>query len=199
MTLPDRYWRDGRAVIGGSDLGTILGVNPYATPLDLYRIMRGEAPPVEENDAMRRGKALESWLAFRFAQRHGFLMETPEPAQEPPPELELPWVRYSVDRLVYDTDGRKMVWEGKTSRSSAYWGEPGTDQVPLRHIPQVQLYMHCTRAALCHITLGLTLEMALEVRVIDRDYLVPYERDLCMSMLSRAREFLDCVEAGTPP
>lgn len=57
--------------IGSSEVGTILGVNPYDTPYQLWRRKKGIDPPVVQNDAMRAGHILESAVATYFQEESG--------------------------------------------------------------------------------------------------------------------------------
>ena len=54
--------------IGSSEVGTILGVNPWETPYQLWRRKKGLDPAIEENDAMRAGHILEGAVATYFEQ-----------------------------------------------------------------------------------------------------------------------------------
>lgn len=45
--------------ITATDIATIMGVNPYKTPYELWQEKVGLREPEAENDAMRRGKSLE--------------------------------------------------------------------------------------------------------------------------------------------
>lgn len=62
---------DRTRYIGGSDIGAILGVNPYKTALDVYREKIGEAEPFEGNQHTRRGTRLEQIAAEEFEQQVG--------------------------------------------------------------------------------------------------------------------------------
>jgi len=52
--------------IGGSDVGAILGFNPYRTPLDVYMEKVGEKKPSEENTFTYWGKTLERPIIAEF-------------------------------------------------------------------------------------------------------------------------------------
>ena len=54
--------------IGGSDIGALLGVNPYKTPLQLYREKVGLDEPAADNPHTKRGIALESVAAEWYAK-----------------------------------------------------------------------------------------------------------------------------------
>ena len=57
--------------IGGSNAGTILGVNEWQTPLELYQRMKGLAPKPETNDLMVMGTLSEQGLRTLFERHHG--------------------------------------------------------------------------------------------------------------------------------
>lgn len=57
--------------IGSSEVGTVLGVNPWETPYQLWRRKKGLSAPVEENEAMRAGHILEGAVATYFEQESG--------------------------------------------------------------------------------------------------------------------------------
>jgi putative phage-type endonuclease len=210
VTFPARYYKDGHFVIGGSDLGTILGVNPWETPAQLWERMRGLVPPKEETDAMTLGKVLEPWLRWQWEKRHPKRCIESEPGQQ---EItDIPWVRFSPDGLVWTTDNshppRVAVWEGKTTRSWADWGPFGSDQIPERHLCQVQLYMHCTQLPEAWVSCAHVRERRLSsdgrdpiesLELVYGEWLVPYDQELCESMLARAKVFVDLVEAAIRP
>lgn len=57
--------------IGSSEVGTILGVNPFDTPYQLWRRKKGLDPAIPENEAMRAGHILEGAVATFFEQETG--------------------------------------------------------------------------------------------------------------------------------
>lgn len=58
--------------VGGSDMSTILGLNPYATPYDLWLEKTGRVPHEDISDkwAVVKGNALEKELRRRFRTLH---------------------------------------------------------------------------------------------------------------------------------
>lgn len=61
-------WLEARkSGIGSSEVGTIVGLNPFETPLQLWRRKLGIDPPQEENFAMKAGHYLEDAVS-RFWQ-----------------------------------------------------------------------------------------------------------------------------------
>ena len=65
-------WLDGRkGGIGSSEVGTILGVNKYETPYQLWRRKKGLDAPKEENFFMKAGHYLEDAVARFYADSTG--------------------------------------------------------------------------------------------------------------------------------
>lgn len=65
-------WLEARkAGIGASEVATVVGLNPYETPLELWRRKVGIDPPKEENAAMRRGHYCEDAVAQWWAHETG--------------------------------------------------------------------------------------------------------------------------------
>lgn len=60
-----------RKTIGGSDAGAICGLNPYASPYNVYADKLKLIPPKEDNEAMRQGRDLEEYVAKRFTEETG--------------------------------------------------------------------------------------------------------------------------------
>lgn len=80
--------------IGSSDAPVIAGKSPWKTPYKLYQQKLGIAPPDAENDAMRRGKALESEAREVLSNHIGVALH--------PAVVEskaLPWMSASLDGI----------------------------------------------------------------------------------------------------
>lgn len=57
--------------IGASEVATVVGLNPYETPLQLWQRKMGIVPPTEENAAIRRGHYCEDAVAQWWAHETG--------------------------------------------------------------------------------------------------------------------------------
>lgn len=57
--------------IGSSEVGTILGLNPYETPYQLWRKKKGLDAPTPENFAMRAGHYLEDAVSLFYQDETG--------------------------------------------------------------------------------------------------------------------------------
>lgn len=60
-----------RKGIGGSDMGAILGLNPYASPYSVWLDKTGRAEEREDGEAMRQGRDLEQYVVSRFEEVSG--------------------------------------------------------------------------------------------------------------------------------
>lgn len=119
--------------IGGSEVGTILGLNPYESAYALWCKKTGRIPSqIEENWAIRFGKAFEGPILGLWAEEH--------------PEWEVfetgtyqdvytPYLHANPDALARHREtGEWMIIEVKTARST--W-----DTVPQAYTAQVLHYM----------------------------------------------------------
>ena len=67
----EQWLTERRKGIGGSDIATLLGVNPYQSEYELWLDKSGRAGPDEQTGAMQRGVWLEPRLAAIFSERTG--------------------------------------------------------------------------------------------------------------------------------
>ena len=140
--------------LGGTDIGAILGLSPYKTPLELWsELVSGEQPASRDLIHLRFGQHAESFIASEyeratdlftaehsptlFHKKHGFMFG-------------------HVDRFVLETPDTPVVVDGtitadkllECKTSSAFskndWGESGTDQVPPHYLVQCAWYMAIT-------------------------------------------------------
>ena len=125
-----------RSGIGATDASAVLGLNPWRTPLQVWAEKRGEAPPVEQTDAMLWGTILEPVVAARYGEVTGRVLWAPEQVIHHPRHDML---LCSPDRFVM---GEQRGLECKTANAFAAheWGPAGTDEVPQHYLIQC---LHC--------------------------------------------------------
>lgn len=103
-------WLDQRKKsIGGSDAATIIGLNPYSSPYELWAYKLGKVPPKEENEAMRLGHDLEDYVAKRFCEATGKRVRRENAIIY---NDKFPYAHANVDRLII---GEKAGLECKTT------------------------------------------------------------------------------------
>lgn len=141
MTPKERqeWLAERRKGIGGSDVAAILGVSPWATPLNVWLDKTGRAGEKPETEAMRIGTELEDFVARRYTQ------ETGRTVQRFRRMLHKGCLLGNLDRLVV-MDGQKVA---------SHQGEIRTDtllecktasidwngEVPLQYLAQVLHYL----------------------------------------------------------
>ena len=128
-------WHDARTqAIGGSEIGTVLGLNPYASPYQLWAVKTGKvAPEVVNNWSVRFGKAFERPILELWQEENPEweVMTTGTYAH-----VEYPWIVANPDAVARHRQTKELaVIEVKTARYS--WGE-----VPLHYLAQTRWYMH---------------------------------------------------------
>lgn len=182
-TTRAEWLADRKTGIGGSDIAAIMGLSKWRTPMDVYLDKRGESAPQDESEAMHWGNVHEAAIRGHYEAVTGRTVIVPGMIRG-----EASYQIANVDGLT--NDGR--VLEIKTARYPDGWGEPGTDQVPVAYLLQVQWYMLVTGTRVADVAV---LIGGNEFRL----YEVPADPELQEMMETAADDFWQCVVNGTPP
>jgi putative phage-type endonuclease len=138
--------------ISGTEIGSILGLNPYQTPMDLYMRKHGLIDPPEENEAMKWGSAAEHVVARRYARETGLILF---PSIDNGYDYKYPiihphdnWWVGTPDRMIFEpmdtsNDKHPGLLEIKIvgERMAYQWGEPPDGDVPEQYLTQCAWYM----------------------------------------------------------
>ncbi|KAB8289337.1 endonuclease [Bifidobacterium ramosum] len=184
--------------VGGSDMSTILGLNQYATPYDLWLEKTGRVEPDDISDrwAVVKGNALEDALRTRFRMLHPELLVTKGT------DISLvskahPCMHASLDGFLYDAaTGSWGVLEIKTanaSRGRTDWhDEDGNLIAPDYYMAQVTHYMAVTGFQWGYFYADIGESEPVEVR---------FERDDedCATVVKAAEEFWGFVQRDEMP
>lgn len=133
-------WLDARkGGIGASEVGTILGINPFSTPYQLWRLKMGIDPPKEENFAMRAGHYLEDAVARFYADETGAHIIQASAEDFMYVSKDKPFMRVSPDRTYWEwgvrrSEANKRILECKTTQRSVT-----EDSVPQHWFVQLQM------------------------------------------------------------
>ena len=148
---------DRRNGIGASEVGTILGLNPFETPYQLWRRKKGLDAPKQENFAMKAGHYLEDAVSlfYRDATNCYVIKNTVEDFSIINPEK--PFLRVSPDRLYWQdgakhNEDNKCVLECKTTQM-----EIDENSIPQHWFCQLQMNMgvgEYSQGALAWLTMG---------------------------------------------
>lgn len=109
-------WLHNRSRIGGSDAAAILGMNPYRTNIELWQIKTGQLVPedISEQPFVKYGTEAEQHL------RELFKLDFPEyevlyEENNMWTNDKYPFAHASLDGWLIDQDGRRGIWECKTT------------------------------------------------------------------------------------
>ena len=185
----ESWLRERRRGIGGSDIGAILGLSKYRSPLDVYLDKIGEADEEGISDAMYWGTVLEQIVADEYQRRTGSKVRRVNAICVAD---DAPWRRASIDRIVA---GQRKILECKTAGThmTNEWGPSGSDEVPDVYRAQVAWYQHVLDYD----------DADLAVLIGGRDYRIyhlPRDRGLEQLIVGAAAKFwLEHVNKKIPP
>jgi putative phage-type endonuclease len=83
--------------IGASEIAAVCGMNPYASPWDVWLRKTGQTPDVEQNEPMEWGHRLEPAIRQKYADETGQLVRVPGESMF---SAERPWARATPDGIV---------------------------------------------------------------------------------------------------
>ncbi len=185
MALTQEQVRERSRAIGASDAAAAIGLNPYDSPVDLWLEKVGRAKPKETTRAMKWGLLHEPQVRQEYAEVTGRTVRLPKETLR---HAILPFLVCHPDGITDD----QRLYEGKIAHFDYGWGEPGTDQIPVHYLIQVQHAMSVCR-----------LEVADVAVLIGGDdfrlYEIPADRELQESIIDAEVIFWQHVERGTMP
>ena len=186
----DEEWREARKNgIGGSDVGAIMGLNPWKSPVEVWLEKTGhsEPPDLSGKESVEWGNRLEAVVAEKFADMH--------------PELKVrrknrtmvsksrPWAFANIDREILSKDGHGIL-EIKTAglRSEGSWvfGPPD------HYLCQVQHYLSVTGWDWAWVAVLIGGQEY-------REYFIPRDEDDISAIDKAVDDFWGFVERGEIP
>lgn len=179
-------WLQGRTKgIGGSDAGAVIGVNPYKSRYALWCEKTGRVVNDTDNEAMRLGRDLESYVAQRFTEQTGKKVKASGYSFEHP---DYSFMLANVDRLIV---GEKAGLECKTTSALSRTKYDKGD-IPASYYVQCMHYMAVTGLQKWYLAV-LVLGKEFHVFEINRD-----EEEI-QALIDAEWEFWDCVKNDIEP
>lgn len=140
------FTADRTKYLGGSDIGPILGLSRFRSPLEVWLEKTNKEVKRKDSLHLRFGHYSEEFVASEYSRATGYELLHDESIFVHP---EHSMFCAHLDRLVM-SDGLNSapnkILECKTASpfSSADWGDVGSDEVPLSYLCQVAWYQAIT-------------------------------------------------------
>lgn len=111
----DDAWHTRRLLgLGGSELGTVMGLNKYQTAAELWRVKTGRSEKFKGNKYTYLGHLLEHDVADEFSRLTGLKVRI---CSQHFRHKRLPFLVGNVDRIIMDDNKRKAILECKTAQT----------------------------------------------------------------------------------
>jgi len=146
MLINQDFSVDRSKYIGGSDIGAILGLSRFRSPLEVWMEKTGKETMKIDSLPLRFGSFAEAFVANEYSRATGFELLHDESIYLHPQHS---FMSAHIDRFILeDEEGLPptRILECKTANpfSSSDWGEAGSDQVPMSYLCQCIWYMAIT-------------------------------------------------------
>ena len=153
----EEWLKERESGIGSSEVGTILGVNPFETPYQLWRRKRGLDEPKQETFAMKAGHYLEDAVSKFYADATGKEIIKSSSSDWIIVNSEKDFLRVSPDRTFWlpglpKSQSNKGILECKTTQR-----EVDPDNLPSHWVCQLQYQLGVAefeQGALAWLTAG---------------------------------------------
>lgn len=168
-------WHEARrGSLGGSQVGAVLGLNPWESPYTAWLKVTGQIESkITPSMSMRLGTKLEAPILEIFSEEHSGKVYTTGTYRH---KIDT-WKHANPDAIYDAGDGLTVV---EIKYSSDYWVEP-----PRHYVAQVNWYMHI-----------LGLQRAVIVALagsLYKEFWIDYDPFAIEAMLERVNEFWACV------
>lgn len=175
--------------IGSSDIPTILGLNPYGTPLETWAEKTGKVAPKAENAAMKYGKRVEPIIQELWQDLNADCHLYPNDTVFQHKDYE--WATATPDSFIAPDEGEIGILECKHTAVAKDWDAGGIPDYA--HI-QVQWQM-----GICGINWS-RIAAVVGGRAGDlKDVRVNFDELIWNMALEAAIKFWDCVQKDIPP
>lgn len=151
------FWLEMRkGGIGSSEIASVLGLNPWTSPYQLWLRKTGQTPPQDENFAMKAGHYLEDAVANFYQDETGRKIIKRSAIDWIAIDSEKPFLRVSPDRTYWlegkHSNNNKGIVELKTTQMAV-----DADDLPKHWFCQLQYQlgvMGLTEGSLAWLTAG---------------------------------------------
>jgi len=155
MLINQDFTHDRTKYLGGSDIGALLGLSKYRTPVDVWLEKTGQVKNEVDNLPVRFGTFAEEFVAIEYARQTGFTLSHQTQTITHP---LYGFLAAHIDRFVHTKnnagqDKPNHLLECKTANpfAKSEWGEVGSDEVPMSYLAQCHWYLALTHLTRCDL------------------------------------------------
>jgi putative phage-type endonuclease len=171
--------------VGGSDVGAILGLNPWCSAFEVYLSKVGEIDGRSGSEPARWGHRLEPIIAeWAGEELRAVLHDSPGVLGA----ADHPWMLANVDRFAETADALSVL-ECKLTRWQQGWAE---EAIPERFEAQAHWYLRVTGLDVAYLAVLIGGTHA-ELRRVERNERIE------AFLINRAEAFWECVQRREPP
>lgn len=189
--------------IGGSEASALVGKNPYMTNIDLYRIKTGQQAKenIDNKDYVQYGNNAEPLLRELFA------LDYPQYKVEYVPNNmwlndKYPFAHASLDGWLTDQDGRKGIFECKTTNIlQSMQKEKWDHRIPDNYYCQLLWYFGVTEFDFAILKAQLKYDYGGDIFLTTKHYYIDrseVEEDITY-LMQRGASFADYKSKGKEP
>lgn len=147
--------------LGGSEVGSVLGLNPYSSAYEVWARRKGLIAPKADNEAMRQGRDLEDYVAQRFTEASGLEVHRVNAILT---NDEYPHLFATIDRKVSNRDAGLECKTASALNAKAYRG----GEFPASYYVQCCTYLAVTGLKTWYLAV-LVLGKEFKVYALTRD------------------------------
>lgn len=187
MAITEKQREARKKGIGSSDIGAIMGYNPYRSAHDVWLEKTGRTEGFEGNAHTVRGEIMEPAI-LRLAE-----IDIGHKIVAPKSPFVRGILRSNVDGMIEKYAKGQPIVEAKSSMVNDGWGEPGTDEVPHHVHLQVMHQLLCAESDFAYVVkLGAFYKLDI--------YHIEFDRDIADHIEAAAVKFWRChVEDDIAP
>lgn len=199
----DTWIKERMNGIGGSESGSVIGINPWCSNVQLwrYKTCKDIPPDISDKPAVKFGKVAEEHIRELFRLDYPN-MELDYHAYWVYRNDALPWQFATLDGELTDEVGRRGILEIKTTtiQNKSQWDE-WENGIPQRYYAQVLHQLSATGWDFAILRAYIRWYRDGEFRATVRDYRIErkdVEEDIAY-LCEQEQKFIDCVKSGKPP
>jgi len=206
MSLTAEQLEQRKTRVGASEIGAVLGIDKYRSPLKLFMQKTSEYDRRGREDHREWGSDVEPAILHNYARRHGYKLLPPPDSKPRWPSLwhpTLPLICTPDGLGVRENRIRDLQAKNVEEHHTREWGEPGTTDAPLLYIAQVTVELGILRAR--QERFGFPIETAGDLAVSfggrpPLGYPVPFNEELFGNLAEAAAKFVrDHLIPNKPP